>query len=154
MERGFWREYEVDELVLTAVKLGSGRGRLCCRARMRVALFILTWEFEELAHLRGEFYMWLVDVDAAVKALVKGGFLEERLELPGAVDGMRLPGYAVYTYRLTRAGRVLADRAIKKMSPETRRRLKELLMLNVWTLIGYAYVKYPQQFATSMFALA
>jgi len=155
VEQDFWREYEdVERLVLASVKLGSGRGRLCCRTRIRVATFILTWEFEELAHLRDEYYMWIVDVDATVKALAKEGLLEERLEFPGAVDGMRLPGYGIYTYRLTRAGRVLADRAVKEMSPEMRRRLKELLEMNLWALVGQAYVKYPEQFAYREFDLA
>ena len=155
MERGFWRKYEdVGKLVLAAVKLGSRGGRLCCRTRMRVALFLLAWEFEELAHLRGEFYMWLADVDVAVKVLVEKGFLEERLEVPGAVDGVRLPRRIIYTYRLTKAGRVLADDAVKEISPKVRRRMKELLKLDVWALVGYAYVKYPEQFATKEFALA
>jgi hypothetical protein len=155
MDRDFWREYEdVERLVLAAVRLGSKRGGLCCRTRIRVASFILTWEFEELAHLHDEFHMWTFDVDSTLKAFTKVGFLEEGLEFPGVVDGMRLPGYGVYTYRLTRAGRVLADRAVREMSPKVRRRLQELLSLDIWTLIGYAYVRYPEQFAYGDFDLA
>jgi hypothetical protein len=153
VENDIWREYEdVERLVLASVKLGSGR--LCCRTRIRVATFILTWEFEELAHLRDEYYMWIVDVDSTVKALAKEGLLEELLEFPGVVDGMKLPGYGIYTYRLTRAGHVLADRAVKEMSPGMRRRLKELLEMNLWALVGQAYAKYPERFAYSEFDLA
>jgi hypothetical protein len=155
VENDFWREYEdVKRLVFASVKLGSGRGWLCCRTRIRIATFILTWEFEELAHLRDEFYVWIVDVDSTVKTLAKGGFLEERLEFPGVVEGMSLPGYGIYTYRLTRAGRVLADRAVKKMAPPMRRRLQELLKMNMWALVGQAYARYPEQFAYREFDLA
>jgi len=59
------------------------------------------------------------------------------------VDGLKHTGY-VYTYRLTRAGRVLAERAVEKLSPKVRKRMKELLKLTVWELIGYVYVRYPE----------
>jgi hypothetical protein len=132
----------VDRLVLAAVKLGS-RGWFCCRARLHVALFMLTREFEELAPLRRRFGLLSIDVDVSLKSLVERGLLEEKLEIPGAVDGAPLPGYGVYMYRLTWAGRILASKAVKEVSPRIRKRMKELLKLDVWSLIGYAYVKYP-----------
>jgi hypothetical protein len=132
----------VDGLILAAVKLGS-RGWFCCRVKLHVVLFMLTREFEELAPLRRRFGLLSVDVDVSLKSLVERGFLEERLEIPGTVDGVVHPGYGVYMYRLTKAGRALAGRAVKEMSPRVRKRMKELLKLDVWALIGYAYVKYP-----------
>jgi len=135
---------DVKRFVLAAVKLGSRWGRFCCRARMHAALFLLAREFEELAHLRNPLGMLNVDVDVAVRVLVEMGFLEERLEVPGVIDGVRLPRRAVYTYRLTRAGRVLADDAVKELSPQVRKRMKEFLKMSLWSLIGYAYVKHPE----------
>jgi len=88
--------------------------------------------------------MHVFDLDATVEVLAEEGLLEERLEFPGAVDGVWLPGYAVYTYRLTRDGHLFAKDAVKRMSPPLRRRMRELLKMDVWSLIGYAYVRYSE----------
>jgi hypothetical protein len=137
----YWRD--VDRYVLAAVKLGAKRGWFCCRAKIHAALFILAREFEELAHLRNLFGIENVDINVSLKRLVECCFLEERLKMPGVIDGVKLPGYGVYMYRLTWAGRALADEAVKKMSSRIRKRMKELLKMDVWALIGYAYVRYP-----------
>jgi hypothetical protein len=134
---------DVDMYVLAAVKLVAGRGWFCCRAKMHAALFILSREFKELAHLRSPFGIESIDVNASIRKLVEHCLLEERLEVPGVIEGVALPGYGIYKYRLTKAGRALASRAVGKMSPEVRRRMKELLKMDIWSLIGYAYVKYP-----------
>ncbi len=139
----YWEE--VDRYVLTIVKLGSRRGKFCCRARVYAVLFIVTREFKELAHLRKNSYIQSVDVYVSLKSLARLGFLEERLEMPGVIDGVAHPGYGVYTYRLTRAGHVLADEAVREVSPKIKKRMKELLRLSVWSLIGYAYVRYPEE---------
>jgi hypothetical protein len=140
----YWKD--VDRYVLAAVKLGAKRGWLCCRAKIHAALFILAREFKELAHLRSSFGgLESVDVDVSLKTLVKCCLIEEKLKTPGTIDGVKLPGYGVYMYRLTWAGRALADKVIKEMNAEVRKRMKELLKMDVWSLIGYAYVKYPEE---------
>ncbi len=139
----YWKE--VDRFVLTAIRLGSRRGKFCCRAKVYTTLFILTREFKELAHLRNRLSMQIVDVNVSLRTLAEFGFLEERLEVPGVIDGVALPGYGIYTYRLTRKGRILADEAVRKACPEIKKRMKELLKLDVWSLIGYAYVRYPEE---------
>jgi hypothetical protein len=139
----YWEE--VVEYVLAAVRLGSRRGRFCCRAKIYTTLFTLTREFKELAHLCERLGIQIVDVYASLKSLVRLGFLEERLEMSGVIDGVALPGYGVYTYRLTRAGRALADVAAREVSLKIKKRMKELLKLSVWSLIGYAYVRYPEE---------
>jgi hypothetical protein len=139
----YWED--VNRYVLAAVKLGAERGWFCCRAKIHAVLFILSREFKELAHLRSPFGIENIDVNVSLKSLVECCFLEERLEIPGIIDGVKLPGYGVYMYRLTRAGRALANKAVERMSPGIRRRMKELLKKDVWSLIGYAYVKYPEE---------
>jgi hypothetical protein len=136
---------DVDRYVLAAVRLGAKRGWFCCRARLHAALFILSREFKELAHLRSPFGIENIDVDVSIWKLVEYCLLEERLKMPNIIDGVALPGYGIYMYRLTGAGRALADKAIEKMSSGVRRRMKELLKRDVWSLIGYAYVKYPEE---------
>jgi len=142
MRQGFFED--VRNFVLAAVKLGSRRDGFCCRARMHAALFVLSREFKEVSNLCRCVGMLNLGLDAIVETLVERGLLEERLEFPGAVDGVRLPGYAVYTYRLTKDGHLLAEDAVEEMDPRIRRRMKELLKMDVWSLIGYAYVKYPE----------
>jgi hypothetical protein len=131
----------LERYVLAAMKLGSRRGIFCCRAKMHATLFVLSQEFKLPYRSIG---MHVFDLDATVETLVERGLLEERLEFPGAVDGVWFPGYAVYTYRLTKDGRLFAKDAVEKMDPRIRRRMKELLEMDLWSLIGYAYVRYPE----------
>jgi hypothetical protein len=104
------------------VKLGAERGWFCCRAKMHAVLFILSREFEELAHLRSPFGIENIDVNVSIWRLVKCCLLEERLKMPNAVGGIKLPGYGVYMHRPTWAGRALADKAVKEISPRIRER--------------------------------
>jgi uncharacterized protein YwgA len=137
------------DYVLAIIKLGSSRdGEFRYKTRIHKILFILAHEFEELNNLRSDFIPyhfgpWSYEVDFTIKELVRSGFLEEKLDKRDEIDGLQHTGY-VYAYRLTRAGKVLAERAIKKLSPKIRERIKELLKLKLWTLIGYVYVKYPE----------
>lgn len=145
------------DYVLAIIKLGSSRdGEFRYKTRVHKILFVLAQEFEELSNLRSDFIPyhfgpWSYEVDFTIKELVYSGFLEEKLDKRDEIDGLQHTGY-VYAYRLTRAGRVLAERAIKKLSPKIRERIKELLKLNLWTLIGYVYVKYPEYTTRSVLA--
>jgi len=137
----------VRDYVLVAVKLGSRRGVFRYKTRIHKTLFILAQEFEELSWLRSDFIpyhfgQWSYEVEFAIRELVRLGLLEEEVAKLDEIDGLRHTGY-VYTYRLTRAGRVLAESAIKKLSPRIKKKMKELLRLSLWELIGYAYVRYP-----------
>lgn len=77
-----------------------------------MVLFVLTQEFKLPYRSIG---MHVFGLDATVETLAEEGLLEERLEFPDAVDGVQLPGYGVYTYRLTEDGRPLA----KEMEPRS-----------------------------------
>ena len=136
------------DCVLAAVKLGSRSGIFRYKTKIHKTLFILAQEFEELSQLRSDFIPhhfgpWSYEIEFTIEELVHLGFLEERVNKVDEVDGLKHTGY-VYTYRLTRAGRVLAERAVEKLSPKVRKRMKELLKLTVWELIGYVYVRYPE----------
>jgi len=145
----------VKDCVLAAVKLGSGRGGVFrYKTRVHKILFLLAQEFEELRDLRGDFIPhhfgpWSYEVEFAVRALVRLGFLEEKLEEHSEIDGLPHAAYA-YAYRLTRAGRALAGPAVKRLSPKIKKKMKELLKLDLWTLIGY--VKHPEYASRSVFA--
>ncbi|MFZ8810683.1 MAG: hypothetical protein ACO2PN_21565 [Pyrobaculum sp.] len=82
---------------------------------------------------------------------VRLGLLEEWVEGLDVIDGLKHAGY-VYYYRLTRAGRVLAESAVKKLNPAIKKRMKKLLKLTVWELIGYAYVRHSEYATRSAFA--
>ena len=136
---------------------GRGRslnwsGGRCHRAKIYAALFVLAQEFEELAHLRRP-YVWKADVDAALRRLAESGLLEERLEVLKEIDGVRLLS-RICTCRLTRRGRVLAEDALKEISPKARERMRELLKMDIWSLIGYAYVQHPEQAVLAKLAVA
>jgi uncharacterized protein YwgA len=144
------------DCVLAAVKLGSRGGIFRYKTKIHKTLFILAQEFEELSQLRSDFISyhfgpWSYEIEFTIEELVHLGFLEERVNKVDEVDGLKHTGY-VYTYRLTRAGRVLAEGAVKKLSPKVRKRMKELMKLTVWELIGYAYVRYPEYATRSAFA--
>jgi len=146
----------VRDYVLVAVKLGSRRGVFWYKTRMHKTLFILAQEFEELSWLRSDFIPyhfgpWSYEVEFAIRELVRLGLLEEEVVKLDEIDGLRHTGY-VYTYRLTRAGRALAESAVKKLSPRIKKKMKELLRLSLWELIGYAYVRYPECASRSVFA--
>jgi len=136
------------DCVLAAVKLGSRSGIFRYKTKIHKTLFILAQEFEELSQLRSDFIPyhfgpWSYEIEFTIEELVHLGFLEESVDKLDVIDGLKHTGY-VYTYRLTRAGRVLAERAVEKLSPKVRKRMKELLKLTVWELIGYVYVRYPE----------
>jgi hypothetical protein len=145
------------DCVLAIIKLGSSRdGEFRYKTKIHKILFILAQEFEELGWLRNNFIPyhfgpWSYDVEFKIRELVRLGFLEEKLDERDEIDGLRHTGY-VYAYRLTRAGRVLAEDAVKKLSPKIKKRIKELLKLNLWTLIGYVYVRYPEYATRSVLA--
>ncbi len=144
------------DYVLAIIKLGSRDGEFRYKTKIHKILFILAQEFEELGNLRSDFIPyhfgpWSYEVESTIKELVHSGFLEEKLEKRDEIDGLQHTGY-VYVYRLTRAGRVLAERAVKKLSPKIRERIKGLLKLNLWTLIGYIYVRYPEYTTRSVLA--
>jgi uncharacterized protein YwgA len=145
------------DYVLAIIKLGSSRdGEFRYKTKIHKILFILAQEFEELSWLRNNFIPyhfgpWSYDVEFKIRELVRLGFLEEKLDERDEIDGLRHTGY-VYAYRLTRAGRVLAEDAVKKLSPKIKKRIKELLKLNLWTLIGYVYVRYPEYATRSVLA--
>lgn len=132
---------ELERYVLAAVRLCAKRP--CTRGKIHAALFVLAQEFEELARMYRP-YVWKVEVDAALRRLVEDGYLEERLEALKEIDGVRLPS-RVHTYRLTKAGRIIAEDALKEIDSRIRERMKELLRMGTWSLIGYAYVRHPGQ---------
>ncbi len=144
----------VRDYVLAVIKLGSRRGVFQYKTRIHKVLFVLAQEFEELSPLRGDFIPyhfgpWSYEVEFEIKYLVRLGFLEERLDKLDEIGGLKHSGY-VYTYRLTRAGRVLAESAVKKLSPKIKKRMKKLLKLSVWELIGYVLVRYPEYTSRSV----
>jgi predicted transcriptional regulator len=146
---------DIDGYVLASVYFCSGGisirmpgfsgalNRSCCRAKIHAALFVLAQELEELAQLRRP-YVWKTDVDIALERLVENGLLEERLEALKEIDGVRLHS-RIHTYRLTRTGRIIAEDVLKEIRPKARERMRELLKMGVWSLIGYAYVQHPEQ---------
>jgi uncharacterized protein YwgA len=136
------------DYILAIIKLGSSGGFFRYKTKIHKILFILAQEFEELNNLRSDFIPyhfgpWSYEVEFTIKELMRLGFLEEKLDERDEIDGLQHTGY-VYVYRLTRAGQLLAEDAVKKLSPKIRKRIKELLKLNLWTLIGYVYVRYPE----------
>jgi len=144
------------DYVLATIKLGSSGGVFRYKTKIHKILFVLAQEFEELSNLRSDFIPyhfgpWSYDVEFTIKELIRLGFLEEKLDERDEIDGLQHTGY-VYAYRLTRAGQVLAEDAVKKLSPKIKKRIKELLKLNLWTLIGYVYVRYPEYATRSMIA--
>jgi uncharacterized protein YwgA len=144
------------DYVLAIIKLGSSGGVFRYKTKIHKILFILAQEFEELNNLRSDFIPyhfgpWSYEVEFTIKELMRLGFLEEKLDERDEIDGLQHTGY-VYAYRLTRAGQVLAEDAAKKLSPKIRKRIKELLKLNLWTLIGYVYVRYPEYATRSVIA--
>ena len=144
------------DYVLAIIKLGSSGGVFRYKTKIHKILFILAQEFEELNNLRSDFIPyhfgpWSYEVEFTIKELMRLGFLEEKLDERDEIDGLQHTGY-VYAYRLTRAGQVLAEDAAKKLSPKIRKRIKELLKLNLWTLIGYVYVQYPEYATRSVIA--
>ncbi len=144
------------DYVLAIIKLGSRDGEFRYKTKIHKILFILAQEFEELSWLRSDFIPyhfgpWSYEVEFTIKELVRLGFLEEKLDERNEIDGLQHTGY-VYAYRLTRAGRVLAEDIVKKLSPKIKKRMKELLKLNLWTLIGYVYVRYPEYATRSVIA--
>ncbi len=146
----------VRDCILAAVKLGSKGGVFMYKTKIHKVLFVLAQEFEELIPLRGDFIPyhfgpWSYEVEFEIKYLVHLGFLEERVDKLDEIDGLKHMGY-VYTYRLTRVGKVLAERAVKKLSPGVRKRMKELLKLSVWELIGYVLVRHPEYASQSAYA--
>jgi hypothetical protein len=161
--RKFYTYVEPDRMpvnlrdcILAAVKLGSRRGAFRYKTKIHKTLFVLAQEFEELSQLRNDFIPyhfgpWSYEVEFEIKELVRLGFLEERVEKLEVIDGLKHAGY-VYTYRLTRAGRVLAERAVKRLSPKIKKRMKELLGLSLWELIGYVYVRHPEYATRSVHA--
>ncbi len=144
------------DYVLAIIKLGSSGGVFRYKTKIHKILFILAHEFEELSNLRSDFIPyhfgpWSYEVEFTIRELMRLGFLEEKLDERDEIDGLQHTGY-VYAYRLTRAGQVLAEDAVKKLSPKIRKRIKELLKLNLWTLIGYVYVRYPEYATRSVIA--
>jgi uncharacterized protein YwgA len=144
------------DYVLAIIKLGSSGGVFRYKTKIHKILFILAHEFEELSNLHSDFIPyhfgpWSYEVEFTIKELMRLGFLEEKLDERDEIDGLQHTGY-VYAYRLTRAGQVLAEDAAKKLSPKIRKRIKELLKLNLWTLIGYVYVRYPEYATRSVIA--
>ncbi len=144
----------VRDYVFAVIKLGSRGGIFRYKTRIHKVLFVLAQEFEELSPLRNDFIPyhfgpWSYEVEFEIKYLVRLGFLEEKLEKQDEIDGLRHTGY-VYAYHLTRAGRVLAEQAVKKLSPKIKKRMKELLELSVWELIGYVLVRYPEYASRSV----
>ncbi len=146
----------VRDYVLSVIKLGSRGGVFRYKTRIHKVLFVLAQEFEELSWLRSDFIPyhfgpWSYEVEFEIKYLAHFGLLEEWVSRQDVIDGLKHTGY-VYCYRLTRAGRVLAGRAVKRLSPKIKRRIKELLRLSLWELIGYVYVRYPEYAARSVYA--
>jgi uncharacterized protein YwgA len=145
------------DYVLAIIKLGSSRdGEFRYKTKIHKILFILAQEFEELSWLRSDFIPyhfgpWSYEVEFTIKELMRLGFLEEKLDERDEIDGLQHTGY-VYAYRLTRAGRVLAEDIVKKLSPKIKKRMEELLKLNLWELIGYVYVRYPEYATRSVIA--
>jgi len=144
------------DYVLAIIKLGSSGGVFRYKTKIHKILFVLAQEFEELNNLRSDFIPyhfgpWSYEVEFTIKELMRLGLLEEKLDERDEIDGLQHTGH-VYTYRLTRAGQVLAEDAVKKLSPKIKKRIKELLKLNLWTLIGYVYVQYPEYATRSVIA--
>jgi len=140
----------VRDYVLVAVKLGSRRGvftrpgyiRRCSswrRSSKSSAGYAMT-SFRTTS-CRG--------VEFTIRKLVRLGLLEEKVVKLDEIDGLRHTGY-VYIYRLTRAGRALAKSVAKRLSPRIKKKMKELLRLSLWELIGYAYIRHPD--SRSVFA--
>jgi hypothetical protein len=149
------RSLIVRDYVLAVVKLGTRGGVFRYKTRVHKVLFVLAQEFEELSWLRSDFIPyhfgpWSYEVEFEIKYLVHLGFLEEKLDKLDEIDGLKHAGY-VYTYRLTRAGRVLAGDIVEKLSPKIKKRMKELLKLSVWELIGYVLVRYPKYVSQSIY---
>ncbi len=157
--RIFYMHMELDsrvvrDYVLAVIRLGSRGGVFRYKTKIHKTLFVLAQEFEELSWLRNDFIPyhfgpWSYEVEFEIKYLARLGFLEERVDKLDEIDGLKHAGY-VYTYRLTRAGRVLAKRAVEKLSPKIKKRMKELLKLSVWELIGYVLVRYPEYASRSV----
>jgi hypothetical protein len=150
------RSEVVKDYVLAVIKLGSKDGVFRYKTRIHKVLFILAQEFKELDWLRndfvpGHFGPWSYEVESATIALTRLGFLEEKVVKLDEIDGLKHTGY-VYTYSFTRAGRVLAEDAVKKLRSEVRRKMKELLKLSIWELIGYVYVRHPEYATRSVYA--
>ena len=59
------------------------------------------------------------------------------------IDGAEHAG-RVYVLRLTGEGKRGARRALAAMPAEIRRRIAELAKWDVWRLVGYVYVRFPQ----------
>ena len=142
------RSAAVRDYVLAVVKLGSRGGVFKYKTKIHKVLFILAQEFEELSWLRSDFIPyhfgpWSYEIEFEIEYLTRLGLLEERVDRLDVIDGLRHTGY-VYCYRLTRAGRVFAERAVKELSPKIKKRMKELLRLSLWELIGYVYVRHPE----------
>jgi uncharacterized protein YwgA len=154
MDGGQWKT--VRNYVLAVVKLGSSRGVFRFKTRIHKVLFLLAQELEELSWLRSDFIPyhfgpWSYEVEFVIRELVRLGFLEENVEKMDLIDGLRHTGY-VYTYRLTRRGRLLAEAALDKINPSVKKRMKRLLKLSIWELIGYLYVHYPDYVTISVSA--
>jgi uncharacterized protein YwgA len=142
--------------ILAAMKLGSSGGVFKYKTKMNKTLFILAQEFKELSWLRndfvpGHFGPRSYEVESTVKELVHLGLLEKRVDRQDEIDGLRHAGY-VYAYRLTRAGRVFAERTVKELNPKIKKRMKELLRLSLWELVGYIYVRHPEYATRSVYA--
>jgi len=150
------RSAAVRDYVLAVVKLGSRGGVFRYKTRIHKTLFVLAQEFEELSWLRndfvpGHFGPWSYEIEFEVEYLAHLGLLEDRVDRQDVIDGLKHTGY-IYYYRLTRAGRVFAGRAVKELSPKIKKRMKELLNLSLWELIGYVYVRYPECASRSVYA--
>jgi hypothetical protein len=146
----------VRDYVLALIKLGSRGGVFRYKTRIHKILFILAQEFEELGALRNDFIPyhfgpWSYEVEFEIEALTRLGLLEEGVDKPDVIDGLRHTGH-VYHYRLTRAGRVLAESAVKELSPRIKKRMKALLKLSLWELIGYVYVRHPEYATRTVYA--
>jgi hypothetical protein len=146
----------VRDYVLAVIKLGSRGGVFKYKTKIHKVLFILAQEFEELSWLRNDFIPyhfgpWSYEIEFEIEYLTHLGLLEERVDRLDVIDGLKHAGY-VYCYRLTRAGRVFAERAVKELSSKVKKRMKELLKLSLWELIGYVYVRHPEYASRSVYA--
>ena len=154
MEHG--RSAAVRDYVLAVIKLGSRGGVFRYKTRIHKVMFVLAQEFKELSWMRTDFIPyhfgpWSYEIEFEIEYLVHLGLLEERVDRKDVIDGLKHMGY-VYHYRLTRAGRVFAERAVKELNPKIKKRMKELLKLSLWELIGYVYVRYPEYATRSAYA--
>jgi len=132
------------DYVLAAVKLGSRRGAFCCRTKIHKIVFLIAQEFGlRLSFTPYHYGPWSYEVDEALSALADGGLLRVDAEVREKIDGVEHAG-KVYVLRLTREGEGEARRALAAMPAEIRKRIAELAKWDVWRLIGYVYVRYPQ----------